>query len=407
MAGQGHQGEVKDIGRQSARVLLVAAAFGAVLAMVGVSGVLTAPVNSPATASSGPPRQFVGTSTPATSDPVPAPSAEPTCADAIAALPVRRRLAQLLMVGVNPRSAEPAVALAGSTGIGGIFIGGSDTTLLVDDRLAAVQAAAALPVAVAVDDEGGRVQRLDTLDGDLPSARVMAGSMTVEQVRDLARKRGTAMRARGVTIDFAPIVDVTGQPDHEVIGDRSFGAEPEVVSRYAGAFADGLRDAGVLPVVKHFPGHGHASGDSHKSTVVTPPLAELAPVDLVPYERLLGDSPVAVMVGHLDVPGLTAGQPATLSPAAYQLLRGTYGFEGVAITDDLGGMKAVSGRYPLPEAVLTALAAGADIALWSAGDRVDEVLDVLEQGLTSGRLPAARVDEALGRVLRVKGVCEE
>ena len=333
-------------------------------------------------------------------------SAGPSCADVIGSLPVRRRLAQLLMVGVDPRRVEPAVEVA-EVGVGGIFIGGSDTTLLVDDRLAEVQAAAELPLAVGVDDEGGRVQRVDALDGDVPSARVMAASMTVDQVRDLARQRGAALRARGVTVDFAPVVDVTEQPDGAVIGDRSFGADPAVVSRYAGAFADGLRDSGVLPVVKHFPGHGRASGDSHKSIVVTPPLGDLAAVDLVPYRRLLGDTPVAVMVGHMDVPGLTGGRPATLSPATYRLLRGRLGFDGVAITDDLGGMKAVTGRYSLPEAVLTALAAGADIAFWSSGKRVGEVLDVLEQGLTSGRLSTGRVGEALGRVLRVKGVCDK
>jgi beta-N-acetylhexosaminidase len=329
----------------------------------------------------------------------------PSCAAVVAGLPPRRQLAQLLMVGVDPGQVEPAVALAGSVGIGGIFVGGNDTTLLVGDQLARVHAAAALPLAVSVDEEGGRVQRVDALDGRVPSARVMAATMTAGQVRELARQRAVAMRARGITIDFAPVVDVTGQPDGAVIGDRSFGADPEAVVTYAGAFADGLRDGGVLPVVKHFPGHGRASGDSHQSTVVTPRLADLSTVDLVPYRRMLGGAPVAVMVGHMDVPDLTAGQPATLSPAAYQLLRDQLTFGGVAITDDLGGMKAVTSRYSLPDAVLTALAAGADIAFWASGAQLGEVLDVLEQAAASGRLPAERVREALGRVLRAKGAC--
>jgi beta-N-acetylhexosaminidase len=334
-------------------------------------------------------------------------SAGSSCADVVAVLPVRRRLAQLLMVGVDPSRIEPSLDLAGAVGVGGIFIGGNDTTLLADDRLAAVQAAAELPLAVGVDEEGGRVQRIDALDGRIPSARVMAATMTVDQVRDLAGRRGAALRARGVTIDFAPVVDVTEQPDGAVIGDRSFGMDPEVVTRYAAAFSDGLRDGGILPVVKHFPGHGRASGDSHRSSAVAPPLADLWAVDLVPYRRLLGDAPVAVMVGHMDVPGLTAGRPATLSAETYRLLRQQFAFTGVAITDDLGGMKAVTGRYSLPEAVLTALEAGADIAFWSSGGRVDEVLDALEGGLASGRLSNDRVNEALNRVLRVKGVCDD
>jgi beta-N-acetylhexosaminidase len=229
--------------------------------------------------------------------------------------------------------------------------------------------------------------------------------MTPEQVRDLAKVRGDALRARGVSIDFAPVVDVTKQPDNAVIGDRSFSSDPEVVARYALAFAHGLRDGGVLPVVKHFPGHGRASGDSHRSVVTTPPLDQLRTVDLLPYRQLLGVDRMAVMVGHIDVPGLTGGQPASLAPATYRLLRTEYGFRGVAFTDDLAAMRAVTSRYTLPEAVLQALTAGADIALWSSGGQVSEVIDVLEQALATGRLTEARVDEAVHRVLRAKSAC--
>jgi beta-N-acetylhexosaminidase len=337
--------------------------------------------------------------------PTPPPPAPPSCADVIAGWTPRQRLAQLLMVGVDPSRTDPALELAGPVGIGGIFVGGNDITLLVDNRLAAVHAAAAVPLAVSVDEEGGRVQRVDLLDGPVPSARVMATTMTVDQVRVLARARGGALRARGVTIDFAPVVDVSAQADGDVIGDRSFSSDPATVTRYASAFADGLSDSGVLAVVKHFPGHGRASGDSHRATVTTPALAELRDVDLVPYRQLLAASPVAVMVGHMVVPGLTDGLPATLSPATYRLLRDELGFHGLTITDDLGGMRAVSNRYPLPEAVLTALVAGVDIAFWSSGERIGEVLDVLEGALADQRLPAERVTEALGNVLRAKAVC--
>jgi beta-N-acetylhexosaminidase len=310
------------------------------------------------------------------------------------------------MVGVDPSSADSAVRVVGKEGIGGIFLGGNDTALLVDDRLDAVRKAAKVPVAVSVDEEGGRVQRVDELDGAVPSARVMARTMTVAQVHKLARDRGAALRARGVTVDFAPVVDVTTQPDDDVIGDRSFGADAAAVTRYAGAFAQGLVESGVLPVVKHFPGHGHATGDSHVTAVSSPPLAQLRKVDLVPYRQLLATTKAAVMVGHMAVPGLTAGVPATLSPATYRLLRGEFSFDGVAITDDLGGMQAVSGRYPLPKAVLAALTAGADVAFWSSGEQyADEVLDTLEAAVANKSLPAARVTDSLTRVLRMKGAC--
>lgn len=327
------------------------------------------------------------------------------CAELVNSLDLRRKVAQLVVVGVSGDNPGAAVSMVRDNQVGGIFIGGNATALLKDRSLAAVQAAAQLPVAVSVDEEGGRVQRIDDLDGDIPSARQMAATKSPAEVRALAADRGRQLRARGVTVDFAPDTDVTDAPDDDVIGDRSFSPDPNRVKTYAAAFAAGLRDGGVQPVLKHFPGHGHGSGDSHKGTVVTPPLAQLRAVDLVPYRDIASYGPVAVMVGHLDVPDLTGGVPASISPAAYQLLRTEFGFTGLVLTDDLGAMKAITAQYSLPDAVLKALQAGADEALWSSGGRVNEVLDRLEKAVQAGELPAARVQESVTRVLRSKGAC--
>ncbi|MDQ4104557.1 MAG: glycoside hydrolase family 3 protein [Actinomycetota bacterium] len=338
----------------------------------------------------------------------PAPSVEPVrCAQesAIEQLPIRRRLAQTLMVGVDARGPDEALAVVRSEQVGGIFLTGSATDLLSGGALEQVQETAALPVAVAVDDEGGRVQRIDALDGQLPSARWMAANLSIEQVYALAVKRGSQLLARGVTIDFAPSVDVSSQPNNAVIGDRSFSNDPQTVTRYAGAFAQGLRAAGVLPVFKHFPGHGRATGDSHRGTVSTPPLTELREIDLLPYRQLLGGQPAAVMVGHLDVPRLTEpGTPASLSPAALALLRDQLRFDGMVFTDDLGAMAAITDRVDLPEAVRRSLAAGADMALWVTKDRLTDVLDHLEQAVVEGSLPEPRVNQAVARVLTAKAV---
>ncbi|MCE6998165.1 glycoside hydrolase family 3 protein [Saccharothrix sp. S26] len=338
-----------------------------------------------------------------TSEPPP-PPVDP-CAEKIAALPLRARLAQLLVVGVDPRGPADALSVVRAEQVGGIFIGGDDVGLLSAGALAPVHAAAALPLTVAVDDEGGRVQRLDALAGSMPSARRMAADLSPDQVRVVARDRGQVLRERGVTTDLAPVLDTSGQPDRTVIGDRSFSPDPNTALGYALAFAQGLHDAGVTPVVKHFPGHGNTTGDSHLGAVTSPPLDALLGADLLPYRQLPRFGQVVVMLGHIDVPGLTDGVPATLSPAAYALLRGEFGFTGPAMTDDLGAMRAVTDRVGLPDAVTQALAAGADIALWSSGGRVSEVLTHLEGAVASGVLPTARVDEAIHRVLTAKQVC--
>ncbi|BBZ57649.1 glycoside hydrolase family 3 N-terminal domain-containing protein [Mycolicibacterium phocaicum] len=344
---------------------------------------------------------------PAANQPTAAPPPVPCRLDTVVtALSVRQKLAQLLMVGV--KNLADAEAVVRQQEVGGIFITSwTDYSMLGGPLAALAQEPRPLPIAVSVDEEGGRVQRLRSLIGSQPSAReLVAAGKTPEQVREIARLRGQAMKELGITIDFAPVVDITNAADGTVIGDRSWGNTAEVVTAYAGAYADGLRDAGVLPVLKHFPGHGHASGDSHQGGVVTPPLAQLESLDLVPYQSLTTRKPVAVMVGHMQVPGLTETDPASLSKAAYDLLRsGGYGgrpFDGPVFTDDLSSMGAITQRYSVPEAVLKALQAGADTALWITTKEVPEVLDRLQQAVDSGELPTERVDDAVRHMALTK-----
>jgi beta-N-acetylhexosaminidase len=343
----------------------------------------------------------------------PAPAAghvTPACGDGpalLASMTTRDKLAQLLMVGV--KDAADARAVVADHHVGGIFIGSwTDLSMLSDGSLAQIAASAGpLPLEVSVDEEGGRVSRLASLIGSQPSPRVLAKTHTPEEVYKIALQRGQAMRKLGFTIDFAPVADVTDEPDDAVIGDRSFGSDPATVTDYAGAYARGLRDAGLLPVLKHFPGHGHGSGDTHTGSVVTPPINDLQNNDLIPYRTLTAQAPVGVMVGHIEVPGLTGSDPASLSPAAYALLRsGDYGgpaFNGPVFTDDLSSMQAISDRFGVAEAALRGLQAGADTALWVTTDEVPAVLDRLEKAVAAGELTMPRIDASVLRMAAVKG----
>ncbi|MDV3128617.1 glycoside hydrolase family 3 protein [Mycobacterium sp. 21AC1] len=369
---------------------------------VALSGLLLAcsPSAPPSSETSSPEMQPMSTT-----GPLPAAPAPQTCD--LASLPARDKLAQLLTVGVT--DGADARAVVAEQHVGGIMIGSwTDLSMLTDGSLADTAAAAgSIPLAVSVDEEGGRVSRLAPLIGSQPSARELARTHTPDEVYGIALERGHKMRGLGITVDFAPVVDVTSDADDTVIGDRSFGADPATVTDYAGAYARGLRDAGVLPVLKHFPGHGHGSGDSHTGSVTTPPLAELQNNDLVPYRTLTTAAPVAVMVGHLEVPGLTGPDPASLSRPAYDLLRsggyGGPGFNGLVYTDDLSSMAAINQRYGVAAAVLKALQAGADNALWITTDEVPAVLDGLEKALADGELNQAAVDAALERNVTAKG----
>jgi len=335
------------------------------------------------------------------------PGCDPT--SLLASMSNRDKLAQLLMVGVT--DADDARAVVANQHVGGIFVASwTDLSMLTDGSLAEIAGSAGpLHLAVSVDEEGGRVERLSSplLLGTAPSARLLARRESADQVYQLALDRGRRMRRLGITVDFAPVVDVTDAPDQTVIGDRSFSDNPAVVTKYAGAYARGLRDAGVLPVLKHFPGHGHASGDSHATGVVTPPLDEMQSVDLVPYRTLVAQAPVGVMIGHMQVPGLTGNDPASLSAAAIALLRNGKGygappFDGPVFTDDLSSMRAISDRYGISEAVLKALQAGNDTALWVSTTAVPAVLDRLVSALNDGELSMPNIEASVRRMAAAK-----
>ncbi|MFJ2836091.1 glycoside hydrolase family 3 N-terminal domain-containing protein [Nocardia sp. NPDC087230] len=360
---------------------------------------------TPAASSSGAPAS--AQSTDATS-PVTGTPAQSACgADYLAKLTQREKLAQLLTVGIT--GAADATNVVSTEQVGGIFIGSwTDPGLLNNTQLDAVKALAKAPLMVTIDEEGGRVSRAKNLIGVAPSAREIAQTQTPEQHYQNTLVRSKALKDLGVTVDFAPDVDVSSQPADSVIGDRSYSDDPQVVTEFAGAYIRASNEVGLGAVMKHFPGHGSGSGDSHTGAVRTPPLSELQNKDLVPFRNLV-NSGAAVMVGHLDVPGLTEPDvPASISPAVMSLLReGTgYGappFDGPIFTDDLGGMAAITARMSIADAVEAALVAGADNALWISTDAVPQVLDRLEQSVASGKLPADRVDASVLRMARYKG----
>ncbi len=317
------------------------------------------------------------------------------CATTAEALPLRSRLALTLMLGVDGDDADATLALLRAPARPGGILVRSGATVWEEGSLAS-PLGDDLPLLVAVDDEGGRVQPMAGVLDDLSSAATLAAE-SAGSLRSLAADRADDLRGLGVNVVLAPVVDVGSGGG---IGDRSFGDTSEVVTPQAGAFAAGLREGGVLPVLKHFPGQGHADADTHEAPATVPELALLRSSDLVPYDALLADAPVGVMVGHLDVPGLTEpGVPASLSPAAIGLLRSGYEFDGLVLTDDLTAMRAILDRYAVPEAAERALAAGADVLVLAEATDVGAVLDRLEEAVNLGRIPDRRLDAAVARVV--------
>jgi beta-N-acetylhexosaminidase len=219
------------------------------------------------------------------------------------------------------------------------------------------------PPLLALDQEGGRVARLGPPLLKLPPMRVLGTIDDPGLTREAGELLGRQLAALGFNLNFAPVLDVDSNPDNPVIGDRSFGRDPEQVVRHARAFAAGLLQAGVAACGKHFPGHGDTAQDSHLTLPRLPhalPLLEQR--ELVPFARLAATLP-AIMTAHVMFEALDPERPATLSPRIVDgLLRGSLGFGGVVFSDDLE-MGAIRERMPMGEAACAAIAAGCDVVL--------------------------------------------
>jgi len=310
------------------------------------------------------------------------------------------RLGQTLMPAFDWQDLRLASVPLAKGLIGGVVVLGSPPGE-VSETIAELRKQAPIPPLFAVDEEGGRVQRLRNALGVLPSAREQARQFTPTELRRMISAHGQEVRALGFDLNFAPVLDVGGGPG---IGDRAYGDDPELVTEYGLAVVAGLEDAGLVPVVKHFPGHGRASIDSHVDLARTPPLSEMLAVDLAPFRAAIDSGVTAVMVGHLDVPGLTDAMPASLSPEAVQgLLRTEMGFEGLVISDALD-MGAITLRWSTAEAVELALNAGVDLLLLGNVDELDAISDRIIGAVEAGRLDERRVTEAATRVMATKGL---
>ena len=269
---------------------------------------------------------------------------------------------------------------------------------------------------IAIDEEGGDVTRIAHRTGSpYPGNAALGAVDDTGLTTEIYRALGSDLAAVGINVDLAPSVDVNTAADNPVIGTRSFGADTGLGARHAAAAVTGLQSAGVAACAKHFPGLGSTSADSHHVLAsVEGGLDELRRRDLPPFAAAIEAGVQAIMPGHLRVPGLTGGLPATWSAAAITgLLRGEMGFTGVVITDALE-MRAVSKPYGGPEAAVRALAAGADL-LCLGRDQDEEmylaVRAAIAAAVTDGRLPAERVEEAGRRVAALRawlaGACPD
>lgn len=262
-----------------------------------------------------------------------------------------------------------------------------------------------LPPFIAIDEEGGRVARLGNHPSfDLPNPGPMQdiGSTGDTELAHAAGSTiGSYIREYGFNLDFAPVADVNTNPNNIVIGTRSFGSDPELVSQMVSAFLGGLHEHQVFGTIKHFPGHGDTTNDTHSGYVaVYKTWEELLSAEIIPFRDNLSNTDL-VMTAHITMKNVTSEDvPATLSRVVLtDKLRGELGYDGVIITDSMG-MGAILNDYPSGEAAVRAIEAGADIIL-TPRDYAESFNAVLE-AVRTGRITQSRINESVLRILKLK-----
>lgn len=261
-----------------------------------------------------------------------------------------------------------------------------------------------IPPFLALDQEGGNVVRVQDQVVVLPSNMALGATRSPELAYSAGRAQGEDLRRLGFNMNLAPVLDVNLNPRNPVIGVRSYGDSVPLVSELGRAFVKGQQDAGLVTVAKHFPGHGATDADSHTSLPIMDETREEVLAQMEPFRAVIQDGLDGLMTAHVAIPRLTGNDmPATLSPQVLGgLLRQELGFDGLVLTDEME-MEAIAQRYGVGRAAVLAVKAGADMVLvpWQPEKKI-EVYEHLLAAARSGDLPAARLEQAVRRLLTAK-----
>ena len=322
---------------------------------------------------------------------------------------IRRQIGQLLLAGFSGDQLPVELkAITKEFGLGGVTLFARN--IVEPEQVAELCREASLlttdmPCWVSIDQEGGRVARLKAPFTEWPPMATLGRSGSDALAEQFARALAAELRAVGVTLDFAPVLDVHTNPKNPIIGDRALAENAADAARLGAIIVRTLQAEGIAACGKHFPGHGDTTTDSHlELPLVEHPVERLREVEFVPFRAAIAAGVATIMTAHVFMPALDEQRPATLSRhIVHDLLREELGFDGVIFSDDLE-MKALANDYTVPESAVLAIAAGCDGILICSGDDAVKAaaLEALVYAVESGRLPIGRVEDALKRQRRAK-----
>ncbi|MGV7220457.1 MAG: beta-N-acetylhexosaminidase [Nitrospinales bacterium] len=319
---------------------------------------------------------------------------------------------QMLMAGLKGTSIDKdAEELICKYKIGGFILFGRNfenprqlSNFICDLQSLAISKGNGTPLFISVDQEGGRVARLKEPFTEYPFAGVLGIAKSEELAYNFGSALAKELLAVGINMDFAPVLDVNSNPENPIIGDRAFSDDPEWVARLGGAFIRAFNDEGILPVGKHFPGHGDTALDSHLDLpYVNRDVNSLEKIELHPFSKVLKNGLDVVMTAHVIYPAWDEKNPATFSKKILDdILRKRFGFDGIIISDDLE-MKAIDDHYQFESIPAMGVEAGVDIFLVCHDtDRIRTLHDLLIKGMNTGKISRDNVQMSADRIARIK-----
>lgn len=335
---------------------------------------------------------------------------EDAVAELLNSMTVKEKIGQLVLVGIEGTALDDTSRrLLEDYHVGGfiLFKDNIDSVQQSVDLLNELKKANAVnpvPLWLSIDEEGGRVTRFPDEYVKLPSSGKIGSNGDLALTNRVGGLIAQKVSGVGLNMVFAPVLDINSNPNNPVIGDRSFGNTAETVSTQGIASMKGIQEHGVVPVVKHFPGHGDTSVDSHLGLpVVDHDLKRLHEVELVPFQQAIDEGADVVMVAHLLMKGIDPDTPSSYSkPVIHDLLREEMGFKGVVITDDMT-MGAISGSTDVGEASVKSVVAGSNMILIGHEYALEEaVIQALTKAVDSGVIPEEMLNDRVRATLELK-----